>query len=146
MTRDPLDNAQYDHWNEIDIRQQRDDLKALVAQLRADHAALAAERDRLEENEADLVVEVKRLRGVSKEGDIIKYVERAEAAEALVRELRAAAVFLFVANHQDCIIADPTPGRVWELTDLHPSIWNGLTSAERGLYSALAKSAEGESK
>ena len=124
MTRDPLDNAQYDHWNEIDIRQQRDDLKALVAQLRADHAALAAERDRLEENEADLVVEVKRLRGVSKEGDIIKYVERAEAAEALVRELRAA--LEWVASH---------------------SYAGGKAFGQiEPVKSALAKSVEGEKK
>lgn len=54
-----------------------------------------------------------------------------------LRKIEEEANLLLVWTHQDAIDRDIEDGEKWHVNDLHPSVWNGLNSAERDLYHAL---------
>ncbi len=54
-----------------------------------------------------------------------------------------AAHMLLCWTYQDAVNVDVMPARGWwHVSDLHPSVYNSMNSAERDLYTALMKTPE----
>lgn len=67
------------------------------------------------------------------------------AENVRLRGIEIAAHFILVSTYQGDIVSDPQHTKEafggWRVSDLHPSVWNKMTSAEQDLHTALTRSA-----